>query len=421
MRTGTRVAMAAATIGIAALAAGCGGGGGGASADGGSTLALGSLWPFTGDLSAISAPLDKAVKLAASESTAAAKAAGLKLTVTAQAGDTQGDPQSALQAARKAIDGGASCLIGPATTPEAQAILTSVTKVRAVPMLPVAGGDAVSTFQDDGTVFRTVPANRLQSVALLGAVEKALGGARGKRVAFAYQNSPYGEDFVKAFTTGFRRDGGTIQGPIAYDPNQGSYDAEAAKIVAGNPDAYVIVDYPDTYAKVGAALLRTGRFDAGKLFVPTTLALPRIPKSIPRAALEGAHGVRVGSPSDTPQAKAFDERYTKAPGASRGSLDTNAFDAGVLCFLASVAADSTKGEDIAKALPKVAGPPGRKYTFLQLADAVKALRAGRDIDYEGVSGPIDFDRNGDPTTQLFDFYTYRQGVLTVDRQGQVGG
>jgi ABC-type branched-subunit amino acid transport system substrate-binding protein len=417
MRTRLGVATAAAAIGIAALAAGGCGGSASDGSDGGgaarSTLTVGSLWPFTGDLSAIAPALDKAVKLATSESTAAAKAAGLQLTVRAKGGDTQGDPQSAIQATRQVVDGGASCLIGPATTPEAQAILTSVTKVRAVPMLPVAGGDAVSSFQDDGTVFRTVPPNRLQSVALLDAVEKALGGASGKRVAFAYQNSPYGEDFVKAFTQGFERDGGTVQGPIAYDPTQAGYDAEAAKIVAGDPDAYVVIDYPDTYAKVGAALLRTGRFDPRKLFVPTTLALPEIPKQIPRAALDGAHGERVGSPSDTPQAKAFDKRYAKASGPSRGSLDTNAFDAGILCFLASVAADSTKSEDIAKALPK--------FTFLQLAAAVKALRAGKDIDYEGVSGPIDFDRNGDPTTQLFDFYTYRKGALTVDRQGQIGG
>jgi ABC-type branched-subunit amino acid transport system substrate-binding protein len=420
MRTRARVGLAAATIGIAAVAvSGCGGNDSGGS--GPSKLTLGSLWPFTGDLSAIAPPLDKAVKLAATESTAAAKAAGLKMTVSTKGGDTQGDPQAAIQATRQVIDGGASCLVGPATTPESQAILTSVTKVRAVPMLPVAGGDAVSAFADGGTVFRTVPPNRLQSVALLDAVEKALGGAHGKRVAFAYQNSPYGEDFVKAFTKGFERDGGTVQGPIAYDPNQPSYDAEAGKIVAGDPDAYVVIDYPDTYSKLGAALLRTGGFDARKLFVPTTLALPRIPKEIPRAALEGAHGERVGSPSDTPQAKAFDDRYTRAGGAARGSLDTNAFDAGVLCFLASVAADSTKGEDIGKALTKVAGPPGRKFTFLQLADAVKALRAGEDIDYEGVSGPIDFDANGDPTTQLFDFYTYRGGALAVDRQGQIGG
>jgi ABC-type branched-subunit amino acid transport system substrate-binding protein len=62
---------------------------------------------------------------------------------------------------------------------------------------------AASKREAEATVLRTVPSNRLQSLALLDAVTRALGGARGKRVAFAYQNSPYGEDFVKVFTEGF--------------------------------------------------------------------------------------------------------------------------------------------------------------------------------------------------------------------------
>jgi ABC-type branched-subunit amino acid transport system substrate-binding protein len=415
--TRTGAAAAVAVIAAVALAAGCGSDADGDRDSGKPSLDLtiGSLLPLTGDLSAIAAPIDTAVTLAAKQASAAA---GMR--ASARAGDTQGDPQQAIQAARQVIDGGAGCAVGPATTPETQAVLTSVTKVRRVPMLPLAGGDAVTTLEDDGTVFRTVPPNRLQSMALFSAVERALGGARGKTVAFAYQNSPYGEDFVDAFTSSWKNAGGTIQGPISYDPNQPTYDAEAAKIVAGDPDAYVIIDYPDTFAKVGAALLRTGRFKAGKLFVPTTLALPKIPRNIPRPALEGAHGVRIGSPSDTPQAKAFDKLVTDS-GAERGSLDSNAFDAAILCTLAAAAAGSDDPGDIADQLPAVAGPPGRKLTYLELGDAVKALQAGEEVDYEGVSGPIDFDEHGDPSTQLFDFYSYRGGRLTVDRQASVGG
>jgi ABC-type branched-subunit amino acid transport system substrate-binding protein len=418
----TRKMRAAGALAVvtAALAAGCGGGDEDAGEGGGSTASIdvtvGTLLPFTGDLSAISAPIDKAVGLAAEQ--AAAADGGVE--ASAEGGDTQGDPQNAIQATRQLVEDGAGCLVGPATTPETQAILESATKVRRVPMLPLAGGDAVTTLQDDGTVFRTVPPNRLQSAALFEAVDRALDGADGKTVAFAYQNSPYGEDFVEAFTTAWEAGGGKIQGPIAYDPNQAGYDAEAAKIVGGDPDAYVIVDYPDTFAKVGAALLRTGKFDAGKLFVPTTLALAEIPDDVPPRALEGARGVRIGSPSDTAHAKAFDRLFTEAPGAERGSLDANAFDAAILCVLAAVAAGSDDPGDIADQLPAVAGPPGRKLTYLELGDAIAALQGGEEIDYEGVSGPIDFDEAGDPVTQLFDFYTYRHGRLAVDRQAQVG-
>jgi branched-chain amino acid transport system substrate-binding protein len=47
-----------------------------------------------------------------------------------------------------------------------------------------------------------------------------------------------------------------------FDPTQATFDSEAQQIVDNNPDAYVVIDYPDTFAKLGAALVRTGRFDA---------------------------------------------------------------------------------------------------------------------------------------------------------------
>jgi ABC-type branched-subunit amino acid transport system substrate-binding protein len=401
----------------ALLAAGCGGDDDDGGSGGSLKLTIGSLQPFTGDLSAVGPPSDKAVELAAKQATKA----GDGITVNVEGADTQSEPQAAISAARKVTDAGATCLVGPVTTPETQAVLQSVTKVRRITMIPSAGGDPVTTLDDDDTIFRTVPPNKLQSLALVDAVERALGRIAGKTVAFGYQNGPYGEDFVRGFGEAWRAQGGTIRGPVGYDPTQPSYDAEAAKLVAGDPDAIVIVDYPETYAKVGAALLRTGRFDASKAFVPTTLALPRVPKEIPAAALEGAHGERVGSPSDTPQAKAFDELYTSAGGAERGSLDANNFDAGILCFLAAVAAGSSDSEAIAEQMPAVAGPPGRKLTYLELGEAVKALRRGEDIDYEGVSGPIDFDDRGDPKSQLFDYYTFRHGKLVVDRQAEIGG
>ncbi|HXF98039.1 MAG TPA: hypothetical protein VNJ46_05440 [Gaiellaceae bacterium] len=63
--------------------------------------------------------------------------------------------------------------------------------------------------------------------------------------------------------------------------------------------------------------------------------------------------------------------------------------------------------------------PGRAYTFLELADAIKALRAGKDINYEGVGGPAGFDRNGDLRAAVFNVFTYRDGRQVVLRQIRV--
>ena len=64
--------------------------------------------------------------------------------------------------------------------------------------------------------------------------------------------------YAKGFAAAWEAKGGKIQGPVVFDPAQATFDSEAGQIVANNPDAYVIIDYPDTYAKMGASLVRTG-------------------------------------------------------------------------------------------------------------------------------------------------------------------
>ena len=60
--------------------------------------------------------------------------------------------------------------------------------------------------------------------------------------------------------------------------------------------------------------------------------------------------------------------------------------------------------------------PGRTYTYLNLAGAITALKAGKDINYEGVGGPVDFDANGDLTAARYNVYSYKDGKQAVVRQ-----
>ena len=71
---------------------------------------------------------------------------------------------------------------------------------------------------------------------------------------------------------------------------------------------------------------------------------------------------------------------------------------------------------MARSCTDVSGPGGTKYTFEQLPDAIKALQNGEDIDYEGASGPIDLDEQGDPTAGVYDIYRYKGGKIDVHRR-----
>jgi ABC-type branched-subunit amino acid transport system substrate-binding protein len=379
-------------------------------------LTIGALLELTGPLSENGPSQEKAVNLAVQNANRAAAAAGIPITATVVSADVQGDPQAALSAARALVAKGATALIGPSITPESIAIANGLTIQKAITLWPVGTSMRLRTIKDNGTIFRTVPPDSLQAFALVAAVTDKLGGANGKLVSIAYRNEPYGEGLSKDFISAWQAKGGKVQGPVVFDPTQPTFDTEAQQIVDNNPDAYVVIDYPDTFAKLGAALLRTGKYDATKLVVPDALAFSTLPTNIPPQALEGARGTRGGSDSSTESYKAFDEIWTKAGGVEHFSLDANSFDSATIVVLAAAAAKSSDPAAIQAKIHAVTQPGAQKYTLTNLADALKAASSGQPIDYVGIAGAFEFAANGDPTISRFDIFEYRNGKLAVVKQ-----
>ena len=379
------------------------------------TLVIGSLLELTGPFSPTAPATEKAIKLAVDEANKAAKAAGYAITVKQESADTQGDAQAALSAARTMVNKGAACLVGPATTPESIAIAKGLTIPKKIILWPQATSGRLTAFKPeaDDTIFRAVPPTTSGRWRSRMPSRRPWLGRRQDDVR-RVPNEPYGEGLAKEFAAAWQAKGGKVPGPVVRS-QAGGFDWRPPRSWRAT-DAYMIVDYPDSYVKMGAALLRTGKFDANRLFVPDALAFTEVPKNIPAGSLEGARGTRAGSPKGTAAAAEFDRLWKAAGGADRYSLDANTFDATVVCFLAAVAADSTEPAAIRGKVREITGGPGEKYTFVQLAEAVKALRSGKRIDFDGVSGPLDLDRNGDPTASLYDIFQFKNGKLEVIRQ-----
>jgi len=287
------------------------------------------------------------------------------------------------------------------------------TRENVLQISPASTSDEISPLEDDGLMNRTSPPDRFQGPALADAMEEALGGAQGKTVNIGARNDAYGTGLSDTFGEAWRGKGGQIGERVVYDPEQPSYNSEARQIASGNPDAWVIVDFPETYQKVGPALVRTGDWDPEQTFITDGLASSGLPGDAGRQATEGMRGTAPGSPETGSASEAFDTLYTDAPGPERQTFDAQNFDAVILCYLAAVAAGSTDGADMAGELRDVTGPGGDKYTFEQLPDAIRALQDGNDIDYEGASGPVDLNEDGDPTSGVYDLFRYRDGEIDV--------
>lgn len=408
------VVILAATVGIAA----CGsdnGGGGNAKFD----QTIGDIIPLTGDLSDFGPPGEKAAKLALQQINAAIKADGLEQTVTLKNEDEQTDSAPAVAAARKLSDDGASCIAGAWASSDTIPVSRSVTtRDKIVQISPASTSAEITGLSDDGYLNRTAPPDSLQGPALANAIEKEIGGASGKTINIGARNDAYGTGLSGFFQKAWEAKGGKIGQKVIYDPKQPSYNSEAQKIASGNPDAWVIVDFPETYQKVGPALVRTGKWDPKKTFFTDGLASGDLPKNVGAAATEGMRGSAPGTPQKGATQAAFDKLFTSSAPKSvhRQTFDGQNFDAVILCYLAAAAAGEANGEKMKDELKDVSGPPGTQYTYEQLPQAAKDLKDGKDIDYQGVSGSINLDDNGDPTSGVYDILQYKNGKLTPIRQ-----
>jgi ABC-type branched-subunit amino acid transport system substrate-binding protein len=86
----------------------------------------------------------------------------------------------------------------------------------------------------------------------------------------------------------------------------------------------------------------------------------------------------------------FTDAYKTVNGGEPLSDANYAYDATIVLALAIDQAKSTKGAAIADAIGKVASPPGT--TVQSYADGLKAINAGTEINYDGASGPMDYNQ-----------------------------
>jgi ABC-type branched-subunit amino acid transport system substrate-binding protein len=398
--------------------AGCGGDdddGGGAEPAGGEAtidLVVGDLIPLTGDLADFGPPGRKAADLAKEQIDAAIEEAGVEHTVTVEHADTATNPQEGVSAARQLVtQNDASCLAGAWASSVSIPVANSVSsREQVLQISPASTSDEITGLEDNGFMNRTAPPDSFQGPALANAIAEDLGGADGKTVNIGARNDAYGTGLADTFSAAWEEQGGQIGEQVVYDPEQPSYDSEADQIAGGNPDAYVIIDFPETYQRVGPALVRSGNWSADKTWVTDGLISGTLAEDAGAKAVNGLRGSAPGAPDEGAASEAFDTLYTEAPGPKRQTFDAQNFDAVILCYLAAVAAGSTEGPDMAEQIQGITAPGGTKYTFEELPAAIEALQNGEDIDYDGASGPIDMNEDGDATAGVYDLYRFEDGA-----------
>ena len=367
---------------------------------------IGALLPLTGGLQAYGGGMLNGVKLAVDEANAAGGALGGQVELAV--GDTQTKAQPSIDAAKKltSVEGVAG-IVGAASSGNTIPVAQSVTSVDGVAQIsPSATAPNITTLKDNDFLFRTAPSDAYQGVALAQVVQER--GAN--KVAVIYVNNDYGDGLAKNFEAAFTGMGGTVTASSAYEPNKASYRGELQQVAKEDPEALLLIAYPDDGGiTILKQSLEEGFFN--KFIFTDGMRNQKVIDDIGAEYLNGSYGTQpqaVESDASTAFKAAFQTKYGEE--VPHAFIDTS-YDSAAMLILAAAKAGSDDPKAVRDALRDVANAPGTKIMPGELAKGIKAAAAGEDIDYMGAGGDYEFDDNGD-VSGSFEHWEIKDGQIT---------
>ena len=321
--------------------------------------------------------------------------------------DTATSPDVGRDAAAKMIQlDGVVAIVGALASGVTLAV-SSVTIPAQIPLIsPSSTSPALTELDDNGYVFRTCPSDALQGI-VQAQLAKNLGF---KKVAIIYVNNAYGKGLASVFQKHFGDKEHKVVASIPYEENKPSYRGEVEQALASDPDVINLIGYPIDGNKIIVEALEAG-YEGKFIFTdgmkgegvsPGPACQEKAPCD--EQYLNGSFGTAPGALEVAARA-AFEKDYIAKFGPSGIPFRAEAYDAVILIALAIQAAGEASGPAIQAKLREVANPPGEEFTYGQLAEALKAAAAGKDINWQGVSGPITWDENGDVAEGAFEIWT----------------
>lgn len=364
-----------------------------------SVLTIGQLAPLTGPIAIISDSFTVPVKLAVDEINLSGGVNGKPV------GLVVADDGSASATARTAITSlidtsHADAIIGPSTS---QAALDLVTRPPVHRAVICSGSNSYGPIseaaQQNGFYFRTAPPDRLQARAL---AKLLVADGRTRPVVIGARDDyghPFGTDVVRSLmaqhATGARL--------VSLRPGDAGANRAATEALGRQPDAVVLIGFPDGIAPVLRALIAQGK---GPTQIPTygsdglqnaelgALVAPANPAVV--ASMKGTTPAGAPAGIDHP----FNARLFVAGVEPFFSAST--YDCVVLVALAAVAARSDDPQAIRDHFAKNLTGTTICSTFLACSDELKRRRT---IHYHGASSSFDHWRGSEPGDGSFDVWT----------------
>jgi branched-chain amino acid transport system substrate-binding protein len=397
------IAIAGASALVLAGCTGDGGGGGEATPEESAaavedmTLKIGTVLPQTGSLAFLGPPEEAGVQLALNE----INEAGSPLTLEVEFGDSGDADNKAFETTVPRLQSeGVAAMIGAASSGVTKLFLDSNVSEGIITFSPANTSPDFTTWDDNGLYWRTAPSDLLQGEVLGNLIAED----GHQNIGIIYQNDAYGTGLFGVVKEVFEAAGGTVVADASYNDGDSSFDAQVQTITAANPDAVVLITF-DQFATIAPLMVNAG-VTADKFYlVDGNLKQWGDQVTVP---LEGAKGTLPGPALEDDFQQRLNDAWTAEGNAELEdySYAAESYDATTLIALAALAAGSTDPADIAAKLQEVSGGTGEGEKCESFADCADIILGGGTADYDGYSGPVTFDENGDPTEATIGIFQF---------------
>jgi branched-chain amino acid transport system substrate-binding protein len=289
--------------------------------------------------------------------------------------------------------------------------------------------------------FRTTMSDAYQSRMVVHMLVSA--GQRGDvngdgkfKLSIYASDDPYGHGFSDAIKSdALKAHPGAIIEQVFHDvkANPADYDwaADVARMTDKKshgktdvlPDAVVEITFPKFSVGFTKAYLAGG--SKVRLVHTHNFRAARIIETL-KAGVEGQEGTSQAVLGEGTAAQAFADDLKSSTGQAPAFRDAAAYDATMTVMLAALQAAERKhlsdpgmvsGVDIRDAMHAINEAKGERVTAgtAGASRALELMSAGKPFDYQGASGPCDYDEDGDVVAQLARFQVQGGKFVDVDR------
>ncbi len=304
--------------------------------------------------------------------------------------DTGLDAEKAVSKASALVESDSvHAIVGAWASSSTLAIVENVTAEAGIPTIsPASSSPMLTDAMDNDFLFRTTLSDRDQGPVLAKiTLEQGFGN-----VGLIYRDDVWGRGIADAFDNEW--EGKLVR--VAVDPAQTTFAAELLESVRQDAQALVVLAFQPQQEGIVQEAIDKGLYK-NFIFGPTGRSLDLL-RSIGTEHLAGMRGTSPGAAQDTPSALAWENAYKTAYGNPPPyPYVKQAYDATVALALAAQAAGSLDGTAIRDKLRSIGRPPGELVIAEagSIANGLRILADGGEINYEGAAMPLDWDENGD--------------------------